>query len=289
MVPQVAGTMGRRNYPCVDAEYYYRTWLSHVCLAHHFGCWDTPETVLEIGPGNSLGVGLAALLSGINKYLAYDVNPLLNELGEASLLSEIADLYRVKAPFATADALLPTAELPSQLFAAERRAYFLSPDWIDQIKYSLANRGELIDYYNDPDEIAMHTVDYIFSQSALEHVEELDTMYESMWKWLKPGGLMTHSIDFSAHGTSRDWNGHWTCPDWLWRLMQGKRLYFLNRVPLSQHQALLAHHGFELKGVHSIKRASTLKRAELAPRFQHLSESDLTTTSAFLVARKPLS
>ena len=155
------------------------------------------------------------------------------------------------------------------------------------IKSSLKNRGELIDYFNDPDDLAAPSVDYIFSQSVLEHVEDLDTMYASMWKWLKPGGVMTHSIDFSSHGTSRDWNGHWTCPDWLWRLMQGKRLYFLNRAPLSRHQALLAHHGFELTGSHSIKRASSLVRAELAPRFQHLSESDVTTTSAFLVARKP--
>lgn len=286
-VPQVAGTMGRRNYPRVDAEYYYRTWLSHVRLAHHFGCWDAPQKVLEIGPGTSLGVGLAALLSGVNQYLAYDVNPLRQGLDEAALLSELASLYRANAPFAAADASLPTADLPPQLFAAERSASFLSPAWIDQIKHSLENRAAHIFYCNDPDELAANSVDYIFSQSALEHVEELATMYDSMWKWLKPGGVMTHSIDFSAHGTSREWNGHWTCPDWLWRLVQGKRLYFLNRAPLSQHQALLAHHGFALKGVHAIKRTSALTREELAPRFRHLSETDLTTTSAFLVARKP--
>lgn len=289
LVPPVAAAMGHRNYPRVDASYYYRTWLSHVCLAHHFGCWEAPETVLEIGPGNSLGVGLAALLSGVNKYLGYDLNSLLNGIDQQALLHEIATLYRAKAAFAEAPASLPTTDLPQQLFSVERRNYFLSQEWIEQIESSLKNRSDLIYYFNDPNEIAPNSVDYLFSQSVLEHVEDLDTMYAFMWKWLKPGGVMTHSIDFSSHGTSHEWNGHWTCPDWVWRLMKGNRLYFVNRAPISAHQALLARHGFELKGIHSLNRKSTIKRTELIPRFQTLSESDLTTTSAFLVARKPLS
>lgn len=289
LLPRVAEAMGRRNYPRVDASYYYRVWLSHVCLANHFKVWESPETVLEIGPGTSLGVGIAALLSGVNKYFAYDLNPLLTREGSAHLIFEIGSLYACKERFAEEDSTLPVADLPPQIFSSERMSYFLSPEWMEHIRCSLENQNDLIYYFNDSSELAANSVDYIFSQSVLEHVEELDAMYQLMWKWLKPGGVMTHSIDFSSHGTSKEWNGHWAVSDWIWRLMGGKRLYFVNRVPLSSHAALLQSTGFELQGIHSIKRVSSLPRDVLAARFLDLTETDLTTTSAFLVARKPLS
>ena len=289
LLPPLAEVMGRRNYPRVGADYYYRVWLSHVCMADHFGCWEAPETVLEIGPGNSLGVGLAALLTGVRQYLAYDRNALLHPPTNPQLLTEIAQLYQRKADFAESGSGLLYTAFPHPLFSAERLACFLSPQWRQQLVDALEHRNELIRYYNDPAAVAARSVDYLFSHSVLEHVDDLAAMYASMWQWLKPGGLMTHSIDFSSHGSSNHWNGHWTVPDWLWRLMKGKRRYFLNRVPLAQHQALLARQGFELKGVHSLTRASLLTRADLAPRFRDLPEADLTTSSAFLVARKPLS
>ncbi len=168
--------MGRRNYPRVDAEYFYRVWLSHVCMANHFNAWDAPETVLEIGPGTSLGVGVAALLSGVSKYIAYDLNALLNGEDGEPLIHEIASLYAGKAPCTESDSQLPMADLPQQLFSSERMSYFLSPDWVEHIKCSLENQNDLIYYFNDPDDLAANSVDYIFSQSALEHVADLDAM-----------------------------------------------------------------------------------------------------------------
>lgn len=288
LAPAVAGALGRRNYPRVTAKYYYTVWLRHVCTASYFKCWDSPEIVLEIGPGKAMGAGLAALLSGASQYVAYDANPLLNGHCNERLLDDLVQLFRHKESFAEDDPLLPSTSFPSHLFSAERCATFLAQDWLERIKQSLATRSDLLRYVNDAAALEANSVDYLFSHSVLEHVEDLDAMYALMWRWLKPGGIMTHSIDFSAHGTSKLWNGQWTIPDYLWNLMKGRRLYFLNRAPVSTHQALLARYGFELKGIHLMTQVSTLTQADLTARFRHLSEADLTTTTAFLVARKPL-
>jgi len=54
---------------------YYSLWLRHVVTAYQNGAFHTgpPSVVVELGPGKSLGTGLAALLSGAEKFCAFDV------------------------------------------------------------------------------------------------------------------------------------------------------------------------------------------------------------------------
>ncbi len=289
IVPSLAGAMGRRNQPRVTAAYYYTVWMRHVCTAAHFESWNAPQTVLEIGPGKALGTGLAALLSGVQKYIAYDATPLLQQNLDEQLLQDLTALFRHRNDFAEKDRIVPSTSFPRHLFPDEHLAQSLSEKWVERIRQSVQQRNDLVWYLNTPASLPDNSVDYLFSHSVLEHVETLEMMYSAMWRWLRPGGVMTHSIDFSAHGTSKLWNGHWTVPDFVWQLMQGKRIYFLNREPASTHRRLLEQHGFEIIGFHLSALASSLTRADLAKRFRQLPESDLTTCSAFIVARKPLS
>ena len=288
LVPSTAAALGRRNQPHVTAAYHYEVWLRHVCTAAHFQCWNAPQTVLEIGPGTTMGTGIAALLSGVQNYIAYDSSVWLKPAMDEQLLPELVSLFRDQKEFAPADRILPTTLFPSQLFPREQLTAALSDERIARIKRSYEQRNDLIRYLNAPEPHLEASVDYLFSHSVLEHVADVAVMYHAMWYWLRPGGTMTHSIDFSSHGTSQLWNGHWTIPDGVWRMMRGKRRYFLNREPASTHRRLLEQVGFECKEFHLTPLASTLRRADLAPRFRQMSESDLTTVAAFIVARKPL-
>lgn len=287
MMPSLAAAMGRRNQPRVTAEYYYTVWLRHVCTAAHFQRWNAPQTVLEIGPGKALGTGMAALLSGVQKYIAYDATPLLQQKFEEQMWHDLTTLFREKKAFAEVDRILPSTLFPSELFPSEQLARTLSDERLARIRRSVQQRNDLIWYLNDLHSLPDDSVDYLFSHSVLEHVAALEPMYRAMWRGLRPGGVMTHSIDFSSHGTSRAWNGHWTIPAFIWQLMEGERSYFLNREPASTHRTWLEQMGFEVAAFHLTPLASAVQHNNLAARFGHLSESDLTTVSAFVVARKP--
>ena len=57
-----------------SARYCYSVWLRHLVMAYDSGLLQRPPaTVAELGPGDSIGIGLAALLSGARKYHALDV------------------------------------------------------------------------------------------------------------------------------------------------------------------------------------------------------------------------
>ena len=99
--------------------------------------------------------------------------------------------------------------------------------------------------------VAEASLDLIFSQAVLEHVDGLEETYRAMFAWLKPGGYASHVIDFTAHGRSPFWNGHWAYSDWEWELVRGKREFLLNREPLSTHLALVRNVGFELGRVNT--------------------------------------
>lgn len=286
IIPSLAEAMGRRNQPRVTAKYYYEVWMRHVCTAAYFQCWNAPQTVMEIGPGTELGTGIAALFSGVERYISYDSSALLAKEFNEEIFQELGALFRDRKAFAESDRIVPSVLFPSELFPDQQ----LEQAWSqrDRIKASVESRSDLVRYLNDASSLPPDSVDYLFSHSVLEHIEDLGTMYSAMWRWLRPGGVMTHSIDFSSHGTSKIWNGHWTIPDFVWHLMQGKRRYFLNREPASSHRSWLERVGFEVIEFHQTPLASTLTNKELATRFRHLSESDLTTVSAFVVARKPL-
>jgi SAM-dependent methyltransferase len=130
------------------------------------------------------------------------------------------------------------------------------------------------------------TVDLVLSQTVLEFPQDLAGMYSEMCRWLKPGGIMSHEIDFKSIGITVEWNGHWSCSDALWRLAAGRRRHRLNREPHSTHVALMRRVGCRVVCDERTVQASGITRAQLAPRFRHLTDDDLTTSSALLQAVK---
>ena len=95
---------------------------------------------------------------------------------------------------------------------------------------------------------------------------------------------MSHQIDFKCHRKADTWNGHWTYSDFAWKVVVGRRTYLLNRAPHSQHVALLQRTGFEIVSDTKTRSESILRRSQLADRFRDLSDDDLTTSGAYIVA-----
>ena len=105
----------------------------------------------------------------------------------------------------------------------------------------------------------------LISQAVLEHVDELAGSYRAMRLWIKPDGLLSHTIDFRCHSTARVWSGHWRYSDAVWRLIRGRRSYLLNREPYSTHLRLLAENGFATVGSQTTEGTPDCARAARAP------------------------
>jgi len=75
----------------------YEVWLKHLTLLWESQLQAIPNTVAELGPGDSLGVGLAALLSGASKFYALDVVLFANQTRNLQIFDELVELFKHRA------------------------------------------------------------------------------------------------------------------------------------------------------------------------------------------------
>jgi hypothetical protein len=283
-----------------SARYCYSVWLRHVALLAEHGLWGRPERVAELGPGDSLGLGLCALLCGAQRYQALDVVPFAAMATNLAILPELVALFRQRAPIPDdvefpevtprlRDYRFPAGALPAQLLAGA-----LADERVAAIRAALEGTGSAaVTIRYEPDWVrrppqGAERVDLILSQAVLEHVDDLSATYAAMAAWLAPGGVMSHAIDFRCHNMFRQWNGHWTVPDSVWAIMRGRRVYLINRQPYSVHLAELARAGCtDVRSV-EYRLPVGISRGQLAARFRPLTDVDLETGMATIQARASL-
>jgi SAM-dependent methyltransferase len=277
-----------------SARYCYAVWMRHLTKIQGFinSSGGRLGTVLELGPGDSLGTGLAALLCGADRYIAVDVVEHANPQRNLQMFEHLIELFRTASP------------IPDQMELPEVNPLlndYRFPTYVPRnsdlekqnaIAEALRNRKDEnpVVTYVDPSEaqriVSSGSVDLIFSQAVLEHVDDLETVYRCCFNWLRPGGLMSHQIDFKSHGTSHEWNGHWTYPVWLWRIIRGNRPYLINRKPCGAHLSAMKAAGFEIVLEDRVKQPSRLKCDQLAGMLREMSQDDLNTAGVYIVTRK---
>ncbi len=281
-----------------SARYCYSVWLRHLVMAEINGLNTSPKTVAELGPGDSIGIGLAALISGSEKYYAFDVVEYANIKTNLTIFDELVTLFKNKAPIPGDDEWpkvnpkLEDYSFPTYILDESRLNKALAPSRIERIRNSVKRVGiekSVVEYkvpWHGVNVLTPESVDMIYSQAVLEHVDDLKKTYSAMNSWLKPTGHMSHTIDFKCHRYADEWNGHWTHSDVIWKLMRGRRPYWINRIPCSVHMKLIADAGFMLRTIKTTTAESNLLLKHLAPRFRSISQSDLTTSGAYIQAVK---
>lgn len=297
-MPIVRNYVGTKTGGTDSARYCYSVWLRHLVQAEAVGLNAFPAVIAELGPGDSLGIGVAALLSGSSKYNAFDVVDFGSTQRNLQIFEELVALFRSQEAIPGPDEFprvkpqLDSYAFPEHILTAPRMREALADSRLDHIRASLADprmAGSLIRYcvpWNDAAVIEEGSVDLIFSQAVLEHVDDLDATYRAMNLWLAPRGFLSHQVDFKCHHTADTWNGHWAHSDFRWKLIRGRLAYLLNRQPYSTHTGLLVQHGFRIVAEQKVSSESSLCREALAPRFRHLTDADLTTSGAYFLAVK---
>ena len=279
-----------------SARYCYSVWLRHMAMAHEHGLSTDPRVVAELGPGASLGIGLAALISGVDRYYALDVVRHATSSLNLEVFDRLVELFRARQVIPGEDEFpevkpkLDSYNFPKRVFTPERLEIALETKRLAGIRKSIVSpdsEGSRIRYqvpWYNTDVIEYGSVDLIFSQAVLEHVDELPLTYERMHKWLKASGVMSHTIDFRCHRTARDWNGHWTYSDLMWKLIRGRLPYLINRAPYSRHVELMNSSGFKIVNERKTLLPSRIDDRQLAPGFP--GGTDLTTSGVFVQALK---
>ena len=300
-IPGLRSLTGRKTGGTVFARYCYSVWLRHLSMLHRSALPTRFNTMVELGPGDSLGIGLAALLSGVERYIALDVVRYANNTTNLRIFDELVALFKGRAPIPD-DAEFPLLQppltsyaFPADVLAPARMEVALHPNRLELIRAAItdpaitAHETGPLAYIVPwkPGVIETGSVDLVLSQSALEYPPDLAGLYSEMCGWLKPGGVLSHEIDFKSLGLTVEWNGHWSCSDALWRLTAGRRRYELNREPHSTHILLIERAGCRVVCDERIVRPSEITRAQLAPRFRKLTDQDLTTSSALIQAVRP--
>ena len=295
-IPGIAAVCGRGAGSTSCPRYCYSVWMRHLVTAAESGFKIPPGSVAELGPGNSLGIGLAALLSGAERYHAFDVVCHAHVKRNLAVFDELVALFKARADicgpeeFPQVHPVLSSYAFPRHLLTDEHLAIALSDERLERIRDSVRRQnapGSMISYrtrWFDERAIDRGSIDMLISQAVLEHIDDLPGTYRAMRLWLKPDGYTSHDVDFRAHSTARFWNGHWKYSDLVWKLIRGRRSYLLNREPYSTHVRLLAENGFAALGGQMTKAKPVIAREKLASRFRHLTDQDLSTPTAVIQA-----
>jgi SAM-dependent methyltransferase len=285
------------------AAYCYSVFLRHLVLAGKSRLTVHPRTMAELGPGDSLGISLCGLLTGVERCVALDVVRFANVERNLAIFDELVEMFERRRDIPGADVLpsvrpqLERYEFPGDILDDAVLKAARRPERLERIRRELkdpdrpGDDGKRILRYavpwNDPRVIEKNSVDMIVSQAVLEHVSDLPQVYRALWDWLRPGGYMSHCIDYRCHGRANVWNGHWAYGDLTWRIIVGRRKFLLNRLPHSAHMRNMKELGFRIVSEVCQKNSTGLQRGELAARFQDVTDEDLLTDVAFVQAEKP--
>jgi SAM-dependent methyltransferase len=248
------------------------------------------QRILEVGPGDNLGVALMFAAHGA-------LVTCLDRFDPARDDAKNRQIYR-----AVAERLPPGPRAAArQLLASDDSLKPGSISVVDDLAIEDAHRR-----------FEPGTFGLIVSRAVLEHVFDVDRAWTSMHVLLQPGGTMLHKIDFRNHGfyASLDPLAFLGIPEGLWRLISSPDPT-LNRRRASTYQAMAERDGYRYSifATHLLhqeeelplgsirwpldpERMSTIPRldalsARLKPKFTDASPEDLAVEGIFILARKP--
>jgi SAM-dependent methyltransferase len=275
-----------------EAVAYIQRSFDHLLMRSCLSASDfRDKVVMELGPGDNLGLALRLIAAGARKVVAVD------RFAPVSQEAQVHEVY---------------AGLRATLTSDEQERFDDAVDLHEGVSLNPA-RVELVQgvgIESMPPGCAPGSFDFILSVAVLEHVGDNDRAFQTMDRLLKPGGMMLHQVDLSDHGIfSRAGESplrFLTIPDPVWRAMISQ-IGGPNRCMLDYYRRTLDGLGYtaritptriagtdeDLEGPvpdqMTPARLQHVKelRPKLQRRYRALSTSDLLVSSIFITASKP--
>lgn len=243
----------------------HAAFVGNVLAQHQRYGGAAARTVLELGPGNSLGTALFAAARGVERTWLVDVGDFVSD--DMVLYREIARMMEAGAPgFAARVDLTGRAGMLASL-----NATYLTGGTADLAK------------------IPSGSLDLILSTAVLEHVRrgEFSTLAAEMLRVLRPGGTAYHEVDLMDHLGGALNNLRFSEQTWESAFLASSGFY-TNRIRCGEMLAALAAAGFEA-AVTRIARWPALPtpRGALDAPFRALPEDELRIANFGVLLRKP--
>jgi hypothetical protein len=291
---------GDSSHSCSNPRFCYSLWLRILVTLHNYKCLDRLNNIAEFGNSSSFGVGLAALLTGVERYSALEV--VKYEMKEKNILmfENLIQLFRNKEDipdekeFPSINLKLDSYKFPEEILTERKLIEMLSEERLSLIRTAILNcdhieKDGIINYYVpwvcSLDEIT-NSFDFIFSRAVMEHIDHCIDTYNQLYVMLKPEGIMLHDIEYHNHNIGNHWNSHWCYSDFLWKLIKGKRPFITNRLTHSMHERILENMGYKIILNNRTIRDSKIPREKLSRKFENISDTDFVTYGGCLLIKK---
>lgn len=284
----------------LGAQRAYFNFLTHVKGAAQAGLRWPVNTVSEFGVGESFGIAFCSLLAGAKCFHGFDLLAHMNPATQFDLLTELLELFIARAPAINNNGSI-AFEFPKSVISDDVIDHEMLKMRFNDIRKELDKLADIGHSktlrYNAPYDITPRVGDIgssnlLISTATLEHVSDIEGVYNLFYELLSQGGVMSHSIDFKSHGFTKlyngkkHWNGHWLMTEAEWREISKNHTYSINRLPCSDHLKLIIKAHFNLILIRKRIDESELNWQDLALRWQWMTAEDLGCSGLHVVACK---
>lgn len=209
------------------------------------------KTILELGPGGSIGFGILALKNGAKKYYAI-------EDGIHTFLTKNQIIgYRN---------LLENSPFFDDFFVENNKKFYYNPEKIKFISIGQDSK------YSLPD----NSIDIIYSCAVLEHVSDLDLCFSEMTRVLRLNGIMNHQVDLRDHIFFQNSLWFLAISNKWFNILFKKTGEYVNRKRFSYYKELFRRNNLEIIEFEK----SIVFEGAIPKKLTHLySEDDLRTLS----------
>ncbi len=221
--------------------------------------------ILEIGPGDSLFSMIFSRKYSKNKFYFLDVDDFANK-----------DVLLYKN-------LIKKLKNDGYLEKFDIKSNFSFDDLV-----SFSNAKYMKSGLNDLKKLKNESIDYIFSHSVIEHVRlnELEELISQMYRLIKPGGIISHNINYKDHLSESLNNLRFSHKLWESNLMANSGFY-TNRVPAVKMHRLFKNIGFQMlhESFGSWKKLP-ISRSKISADFKSFSDRELSNCTSSFIAQK---
>jgi SAM-dependent methyltransferase len=187
----VQGYTQPRSFPvsqiqrAIDYDFaVVKLWMQH--LVEYLGPQATlkNKTILELGPGPDLGIGILTLMHGAHQYNALDVHNLM-KLTSLQFYDQFFKYLKEKFQISQEDIECLCLQVDRTLSGQHDGLH-------DRLNY-------VCDRNFDVSVFGKSTVDLVFSQAAFEHFDDIERVIAELSRVAKPGAVLVAEIDLRTH------------------------------------------------------------------------------------------